>query len=215
MEFEITHPRVGTGGQTLKRALDILGAAAGLVLAAPILALISLCLKASGEGRVIYRQARVGKDGKEFRMLKFCTMRAMAETDFQHYLDRHPLQRLEYERFQKLAHDPRLTRVGNFLRRTSLDELPQLWNVFKGEMSLVGPRPFLPEQARLYGRAWELYTQVRPGITGLWQVSGRNSLSFQERVDCDAVYLANWSLMLDISILLHTPGVVILQRGAY
>ncbi len=215
MEFEISHPRVGTGGQTLKRAIDILGAAAGLVLAAPILALISLCLKVSGEGRVIYRQARVGKNGKEFSMLKFCTMRAMSESDFQRYLKRHPLQRLEYERFQKLAVDPRLTRVGNFLRRTSLDELPQLWNVLMGEMSLVGPRPFLPEQAGLYSRTWELYVQVRPGITGLWQVSGRNSLSFQERVDCDAFYLANRSLVMDISILLRTPGVVLLQRGAF
>ncbi len=215
MEFEIVQPRVAAGGQALKRAVDILGAAAGLVLAAPFLAVIGLCLKLSGEGKVIYRQARVGKNGKEFWMVKFCTMRAMADSDFQGYLERHPRQRAEYERYQKLARDPRLTRVGNFLRHTSLDELPQLWNVLKGEMSLVGPRPFLPEQAGLYGRIWGLYIQVRPGITGLWQVSGRNSLSFQERVECDAAYLSNWSLMWDLSILLHTPGVVVRQKGAY
>ncbi len=215
MEFEISRPRVTAGGQAVKRAVDILGAAAGLALATPLLALISLCLKLSGQGKVFYRQARIGKNGKEFWMLKFCTMRSMADSDFQHYLERHPHQQLEYQRFQKLAHDPRLTRVGTFLRRSSLDELPQLWNVLKGEMSLVGPRPFLPEQAGLYGRTWELYTRVRPGITGLWQVSGRNSLSFQERIDCDEAYLSNWSLMLDLSILLHTPGVVLFQKGAY
>ncbi len=215
MEFELSHPRVAAGGQILKRALDILGAAAGLVLAAPLLVLISLCLKVSGQGTVIYRQARVGKGGKEFLMLKFCTMRSMPDLEFQRYLDQHPRQRSEFLKFQKLADDPRLTPVGNLLRRISLDELPQLWNVLKGDMSLVGPRPFLPEQAVLYGRIWGSYTQVRPGITGLWQVSGRNSLSFQERVACDALYLSNWSLMLDISILLHTPGVVLRQSGAY
>ncbi len=215
MEFEFSHPRVAAGGQILKRAFDIMGAAAGLILATPILALISLGLYFSGQGNVIYRQARIGKGGKEFLMLKFCTMRPMAGPDFQQYLDRHPRQQSEFIKYQKLADDPRLTPMGNFLRRTSLDELPQLWNVLKGEMSLVGPRPFMPEQAGLYGRIWEAYTQVRPGITGLWQVSGRNNLSFQERVACDALYLSNWSLMLDISILLHTPGVVLQQRGAY
>ncbi len=215
MAVEISHPGVRTGGQSLKRALDVLGAAAGLALAAPLLALISVCLRFSGDGKVIYRQARVGKDGKEFSMLKFCSMRAMSGEDFQRYLARHPLKQLEYEKYQKLAHDPRLTRVGNFLRRTSLDELPQLWNVLRGEMSLVGPRPFLPEQTVSYRSIWGPYTRVRPGITGLWQVSGRNCLSFQQRVECDAFYLANWSLTLDLSILLHTPGVVLRQKGAY
>ena len=215
MAVEIARPAVSVKGQTLKRLLDILGAAAGLVLAAPIFAFIGLSIKASRGGKVFFRQERVGKNGKCFRLVKFSTMRDMSSDEFQRILDRNPQQKLEYKQFQKLAHDPRLTRVGSFLRRTSLDELPQLWNVLKGEMSLVGPRPFLPEQAEMYGRARDLYAQVQPGITGLWQVSGRNNLSFQQRVECDISYLENWSLMLDISILVRTPLAVLSQRGAY
>jgi undecaprenyl-phosphate galactose phosphotransferase len=215
MTYEIAAPGVSVGGQPLKRLIDILGAITGLILAAPIFALISLCLIASGDGKVIFRQIRLGKNGKDFVMLKFHTMRAVSDKEFQRFLDLNPIQKFEYEKFQKLADDPRMTNVGQFLRRTSLDELPQLWNVLKGEMSLVGPRPVLPEQAQMYGRTWELYTRARPGITGLWQVSGRNCLSFQERVDCDSFYLTNWSLSMEISILLHTPRAVLLQRGAY
>ncbi len=215
MAIEMTHPGERAGRQAVKRLVDILGAGLGLALAAPILFLISLWIKVSTGGEVFFRQARVGKNGKSFRMLKFSTMCAMTEAEFQAFLDRHPAQKQEFDQFQKLADDPRLTPVGSFLRRTSLDELPQLWNVLKGEMSLVGPRPFLPDQAEIYGRALDLYVQVQPGITGLWQVSGRNRLSFQQRVDCDLAYLENWSLMLDISILVRTPLAVLSQRGAY
>jgi len=212
---ELAHPGVKARGQTLKRLVDILGASAGLILAAPIIVLTGLWIKASTGNQVFFRQERVGKDGKSFYMFKFATMRSMTGEEFQRFLERHPAQRLEYEQFQKLAHDPRLTPVGRLLRHTSLDELPQLWNVLKGDMSLVGPRPFLPEQAAMYGRVLDLYVQVRPGITGLWQVSGRNCLSFQQRVDCDLSYLENWSLMLDISILLRTPLAIFSQKGAY
>jgi lipopolysaccharide/colanic/teichoic acid biosynthesis glycosyltransferase len=215
MAVEIAAPRLRAGGPGLKRLVDILGAAAGLILTAPILVLISLWIKVSMGGKVLFRQIRIGKDGKSFSLLKFSTMCPMTEAEFQRFLERHPAQKMEYEQFQKLARDPRLTAAGSFLRRTSLDELPQLWNVLKGEMSLVGPRPFLPEQIEIYGRALSLYVRVRPGITGLWQVSGRNCLSFQERVDCDISYVENWSLILDISILVRTAGAVLSQRGAY
>lgn len=215
MAVEIAHPVVKAGGMTLKRLIDILGAAAGLILSAPAFALISLLLRSSTGEKVFFRQVRIGRNGKGFAMLKFNTMQAMTEAQFQQYLENNPPKKFEYEKFQKLSHDPRLTPLGRFLRRTSLDELPQLWNVLKGEMSLVGPRPFLPEQQAMYGRACALYSQVRPGITGLWQVSGRNLLSFQERVDCDISYVENWSLLMDISILIRTPLAVLSQRGAY
>ncbi len=215
MAVELAHPGVKARKQGLKRLVDILGALAGLALTTPILVLIGLWIKASSGGKVFFHQERVGKDGKSFHMLKFATMRSMTAEEFQRFLERHPAQRLEYEQFQKLAHDPRLTPAGRVLRRTRLDELPQLGHVLKGEMSLVGPRPFLPEQARIYGRALDLYVLVRPGITGLWQVSGRNRLSFQQRVDCDLAYLENWSLTLDVSILLRTPLAVFTQTGAY
>jgi lipopolysaccharide/colanic/teichoic acid biosynthesis glycosyltransferase len=131
------------------------------------------------------------------------------------YLAQHPELALEWERNQKLKDDPRVTRIGKFLRRTSLDELPQLWNVLKGEMSLVGPRPIIQEEVARYGDRFSLYTQVYPGLTGLWQVSGRNDTSYDERVRLDTYYVRNWSLWLDIYLLARTAGVVLAGRGAY
>jgi lipopolysaccharide/colanic/teichoic acid biosynthesis glycosyltransferase len=201
--------------QTLKRGIDISGAALLLVLLSPLFLAIAVLLRCVSPGKIFYRQVRLGKGGQPFELLKFRTMRSGADEGFQEFLNQNPAQRLEYEQFQKLQHDPRLTRVGKILRRYSLDELPQLWNVLHGEMSLVGPRPFLCEQASLYGPGLRLYTQVRPGLTGLWQVSGRNQLSFQERAQCDLAYLANWSIWTDLWILRQTPGVVIRGKGAY
>ena len=215
MAIELAVPGAKATGQSVKRLVDIFGAAVCLVLAAPVFAIVGLSLAVTTGGKVIFRQARLGKDGKIFAMLKFYTMRPMSDADFKHFLDRNPLQKQEYARYQKLAHDPRLTRLGRFLRQTSLDELPQLWNVLRGEMSLIGPRPILPEQAQMYGRPLELYIRARPGMTGLWQVSGRNCLSWRERVDCDRAYLARWSIRTDISILLRTPWVVLHRKGAY
>ena len=215
MAIELAVPGAKATGQSVKRLVDICGAAVCLALAAPVFAIVSLCLAVTTGGKVIFRQARLGKDGKTFAMLKFYTMRPKSDAEFHRFLDRNPLQKQEYVRYQKLAHDPRLTRLGRLLRQTSLDELPQLWNVLKGEMSLVGPRPILPEQAQMYGRALELYARARPGMTGLWQVSGRNCLSWRERMDCDLAYLAGWSIGMDISILLRTPLVVLLRKGAY
>jgi lipopolysaccharide/colanic/teichoic acid biosynthesis glycosyltransferase len=186
-----------------------------LVLLSPLLLVITVLLRSISPGKVLYRQVRLGRGGKPFELLKFCTMRSGADEGFQEFLNQNPAQRLEYEQYQKLKNDPRLTRLGKILRRYSLDELPQLWNVLRGEMSLVGPRPILGEQAGMYGPGLWLYTQVRPGLTGLWQISGRNQLSFRERAACDLEYLANWSVRLDLWILWQTPWVVIRGKGAY
>ncbi|MDD5369269.1 MAG: sugar transferase [Anaerolineaceae bacterium] len=199
----------------LKRGVDVTGAVVLLALLSPIFLAIAVMLRCAPPGKVFYRQARIGKGGKSFELLKFCSMRSGAGEGFQEFLNLNPAQRLEYDQYQKLKDDPRLTRLGKVLRRYSLDELPQLWNVLRGEMSLVGPRPFLDEQAALYGPGLWFYTQVRPGLTGLWQISGRNQLSFRERVQCDLDYLANWSIWIDLVILWQTPGVVMRGKGAY
>lgn len=198
----------------IKRSLDICGAVIGLILFGPLFLLIILLLQIETPGKVFYRQVRLGYAGARFGMLKFRTMRECAEEELGKVLLKDPKYLSEYERYQKLARDPRLTRLGRFLRKTSLDELPQLWNVLVGEMSLVGPRPFMPDQLALYGPAYLDYQRVLPGITGLWQVSGRNLLSFQDRVRLDEIYIQDWSIWLDLEILARTPWAVIFQVGA-
>ncbi len=199
----------------LKRALDVAVAALGLLLASPLLLTLAVLIRLDSPGPALYRQWRVGRGGRLFRMFKFRTMRQGAEGDLARLLQGDPRARLTWEQWQKLVHDPRLTRLGRWLRRTSLDELPQLWNVLKGDMSLVGPRPILPSQRALYGPAMAGYIQMRPGVTGLWQVSGRNRLSFDERVALDQRYLAERGLRMDLWILLRTVVVVLRGEGAF
>ncbi len=201
--------------RSLKRGIDIFGALVLVACFAPLIIVIAIAVSLDTRGGILFRQKRIGKDGRPFDLLKFRTMRLGADEGFQEFLNQNPGLRLEYAQFQKLAHDPRLTAFGSLLRRFSMDELPQLWNVLRGEMSLVGPRPFLPEQAAMYGPGLWRTLQARPGITGLWQVSGRNLLSFQERAACDARYLRTWTIWLDLAILLRTPWVVIRSKGAY
>ncbi len=205
----------GQAQRAVKRVIDLAGAAVALAFCAPLLLAIALLIEFESPGQVLFRQARIGADGRRFTLLKFRTMRVGADGRLEKLLERSPALRMEYSERQKLANDPRLTRVGRLLRRCSLDELPQLWNVIVGDMSLVGPRPFLPEQCGLYGPAIHFYRQVRPGLTGLWQVSGRNELSFRERVELDVAYVVRWSPWLDLAIMLRTPWVVLTQRGAY
>jgi undecaprenyl-phosphate galactose phosphotransferase len=201
--------------RVIKRILDLCGATAGLLLFGPVFLLIGALIRLETPGGVFYRQERVGKEGQPFTLLKFRTMQAGAEAELVQILATNVDCRTDYQHYQKLAHDPRLTNFGRFLRKTSLDELPQLWNVLKGEMSLVGPRPFLPEQLHLYGPAYNYYQGALPGLTGLWQVSGRNRLSFDERARLDEVYCREWSLWLDLKILLVTPWAVLRQDGAF
>jgi Undecaprenyl-phosphate galactose phosphotransferase WbaP len=186
----------------------------GLLILAPFLGLMAVLIKIDSLGGVFFRQPRLGKDGRVFVPLKFRTMHSDADRILQEKLALDPELKKEWDRYQKLKNDPRITRMGRFLRKFSLDELPQLWNVLLGEMSLVGPRPMLVNQREIYGELFESYKQVTPGITGLWQVSGRNYTTFARRAELDDEYIQRWSLWLDIYILLKTVKVVFTREGA-
>jgi lipopolysaccharide/colanic/teichoic acid biosynthesis glycosyltransferase len=166
-------------------------------------------------GGVFYGQTRIGKGGQKFKAYKFRTMIQDADHLLQVFLDKSPELKAEWLANHKLKEDPRVTRVGAVLRKYSLDELPQLWNIFIGDMSLVGPRPIVDAEVEKYGTCFELYKQVRPGLTGLWQVSGRSNTSYEHRVDLDEYYLLNRSFMLDVQILFKTVSVVLRKDGAY
>lgn len=201
------------GGQLLaKRGIDALAATFVLTLAAIPMAVIALLVRTTSEGPILYRQPRVGRDGREFTLVKFRCMVQGADEMRAKLMEQHQLQD---PRLFKLRDDPRLTRVGRILRRWSLDELPQFWHVLKGEMSLVGPRPQMPEEVAVY-EEWHLQRlAVTPGLTGLWQVNGRSNLSFDEMVRLDLYYAEHWSPWLDMKIVLRTVPAVILGRGAY
>lgn len=194
-----------------KRGLDVLLVLLSLPVVLPLIALCAAALALEG-GRPFYTQARLGRGGQVFRILKLRTMVRDADLLLQHYLDTDPALRREWEETQKLKNDPRITRVGRFLRATSLDELPQLWNVAKGDMSLVGPRPMMPEQLPLYGDA-RAYFALRPGITGAWQVSVRNEGSFASRAQADVGYKRGLSFAGDLSLIWRTVGVVLKGTG--
>lgn len=198
-----------------KRTLDILGAAALLVLFAPLMAAIAALIARDG-GSILYAHRRVGRDGVTFGCLKFRTMVMDADLRLAELIERDPQARAEWETTRKLRRDPRVTPIGRFLRASSLDELPQLVNVLRGDMSLVGPRPVQQSELNtFYGAAASHYRAVRPGITGPWQVSGRSDTSYADRVALDVRYVAGASLLDDIMILLRTPFAVLRRRGAY
>lgn len=212
---EIKHNLLDPSIRRMKRVLDLgLACAVGLV-ALPLLALLTLLVWSDSGRPVFYRDRRMGKDGKAFACLKFRTMVPDAETVLQECLREDDALRDEYRRYHKLRHDPRVTRVGRFLRKTSLDELPQLWNVLRGQMSLVGPRPYLPRESTDIGLAQGEILRVPPGVTGLWQVRGRNSTSFDDRVELDTYYVRNWSLWIDLIILARTAGNLFSDRNAW
>jgi len=200
-----------TWQSSVKRAFDIAIAAILLLALLPLFALIALLIKLDSRGPVLFRQMRSGKDGKPFVFLKFRGMVADAE---QRRAELEALNEKDGPIF-KMRRDPRVTRVGRVLRRTSLDELPQLWNVLRGDMSLVGPRPPLPEEVARYAPWQRGRLAVRPGLTGLWQVSGRSLLGFEQMVALDLEYIARWSLALDLGIMLRTIAAVLCMRGAY
>ena len=198
-----------------KRTLDLFGAIVGGLLICPILVTIALLIKWDSPGPIFYGHRRLGVGGKSFHCWKFRTMQPEAERLLQDFLRDNPNLRAEWEQTQKLRDDPRITRIGRYLRKSSLDELPQLWNVLRGEMSLVGSRPIVDAEVPRYGQAYELYKRIRPGISGLWQVSGRSNTSYPERVDMDSYYVRNWSFWLDLVILTRTVKIVLLGRGAH
>jgi exopolysaccharide production protein ExoY len=202
-----------------KRAFDLFGSAVLLLFLSPVFAFLIVAQFVSSPGApIFFRQARVGKDGATFLCLKFRTMCTNADLVLRELLDHDPAARAQWTRSHKLNKDPRVSRVGRILRATSLDEMPQLWNVLRGEMSLVGPRPVTEPEVRKWYQARggaTAYISVRPGITGLWQVSGRSDTTYEHRVELDCRYVRELSLANDIRILCRTVGAVLRQDGAY
>jgi exopolysaccharide production protein ExoY len=197
-----------------KRVFDILGAIVLGLVFLPLALVIVLLLRGEGS-TTIYRHRRVGRDGRTFECLKFRSMVPDADRVLRDLLEQHPHLKAEWLRDHKLRSDPRITQLGRFLRRTSLDELPQIWNVLRGEMSLVGPRPVVREELMRYGRSLPVYLSAKPGITGLWQVTGRNDTNYHRRIALDVYYVRKQNLVLDFYILLKTTRVVLGGGGAY
>lgn len=199
----------------IKRVMDVLVCALSLPLALPLLGLLALLVRLDSPGAAIYRQERIGKGGAPFTLYKFRTMAPNADELLQKYLAEDAALAVEWAANQKLKEDPRLTRAGRFLRKTSLDELPQIFNVLRGTMTLVGPRPIVASEMVKYGRYLEEYCEVKPGLTGLWQTSGRNDTTYSQRVAYDHYYINNWSVGLDLWIMAKTIPVALSGRGAY
>ena len=203
-------------GNVVKTAFDYILTLVGAVFIIPLFFYIAYRIKKEDPGPVFFAHTRIGKDGKPFPCYKFRSMVVNSQEMLQKYLAENPAAREEWERDFKLKDDPRVTPIGKFLRSTSLDELPQIFNVLRGEMSLVGPRPVIQEELdKYYGETAKLYCTVKPGITGLWQVSGRSDIGYDERVALDATYIKYRSMWGDIVILWKTIGVVLMKKGAY
>ncbi|MEO1122897.1 MAG: undecaprenyl-phosphate galactose phosphotransferase WbaP [Cyanobacteria bacterium J06639_16] len=214
--LEIRQQLLLPGPRLVKTLIDYgLTVVLGIVLL-PLIVLIALIVKLDdSRGPIFYGQTRIGRNGRYFKAWKFRSMRGNSDQVLLRYLKDNPDQWETWMRDHKLKQDPRVTRIGRFLRRTSLDELPQLWNVLRRQMSLVGPRPIVDDEVWRYEEKFDLYLQVLPGITGLWQVSGRSDVSYGERVNLDAYYVRNWSIWLDLYILMRTVWVVVMGDGAY
>ncbi len=216
VSFEVRNNLSNPVNVFMKRCFDVIVSLCLLPVVLPVMLFIALAIKLESKGRVIFTQERVGKGGKKFKIYKFRTMYEDAERRLKELLDKDMQARKEWKLYRKLRNDPRITKVGEFLRKTSLDELPQIINVLKGEMSLVGPRPVTEEEIREHYKEKAVhYFKVLPGITGLWQVMGRSNTSYDYRVALDVWYVRNWNLLLDIVILLKTIKVVLYREGAY
>ena len=202
------------GGEK-KRFLDIGFAASSLVFFLPLFGLIALLIKCSDAGPVLYRHWRIGHAGRPFECLKFRTMVLHGDEVLRRHLAELPDASSEWNETRKLKGDPRVTFIGAVLRKLSLDELPQLINILRGEMSIVGPRPIVSDEVRMYGENAELYFKARPGLTGLWQISGRNDKSYSERVALDCTYVSSWSLGTDLMIIMKSIPAVLTLRGSY
>ncbi len=199
--------------RVVKALFDQAVAALALALLSPLFLVLCALIRLDG-GPAFFGHRRIGEGGQRFRCLKFRTMTVDADRVLRELLERDPAARLEWQGTQKLRQDPRVTRIGQVLRKTSLDELPQLLNVLRGEMSLVGPRPIVDAEVARYGDKIAFYYETKPGITGLWQVSGRSNTSYEYRVQVDVWYVRNWTLLHDIAILLKTIPAVLLKEGA-
>lgn len=207
----IHHPAVLRAG---KRSVDIAAALFFFIAFGWLFAIIGICVLISSGSPVLYYQPRYGKNGRVFRFYKFRSMVSNSAQVLKEHLENDPEARKQWDEYQKLENDPRITRFGKFIRKTSLDELPQFWNVLVGDMSLIGPRPCMLEQKDLYGQSWSHYCAVRPGITGLWQVSGRNQLTYNARVALDVRYVETLSVGKDVDIFIKTIWVVAAGHGS-
>jgi Undecaprenyl-phosphate galactose phosphotransferase WbaP len=201
--------------QLIKRTLDMIICGCAAVVLLPLFAILYMAVRLSSPGPVLYGQRRIGQSRGGFTAWKFRTMVPNADAVLEFHLERDPELQAQWRRDHKLKQDPRVTRIGKLLRKTSLDELPQIWNVLRGEMSLVGPRPIVNAEIEKYGKRFDLYCRVRPGITGMWQISGRNDTTYEERTQFDEYYVRNWSIWLDLFILLKTIKTVVFLEGAY
>jgi Undecaprenyl-phosphate galactose phosphotransferase WbaP len=201
--------------RVIKRAIDVLLVLVSAPIVLPLVAVVAAAIRLSSPGPIFFSHRRIRRHGSFFTIWKFRTMCSNSAEVLENYLKAHPEARAEWRRSHKLKRDPRVTRIGDFLRRTSLDELPQLWNVLNGSMSLVGPRPIVAAEVEKYGDSFPNYCMVKPGLTGLWQVSGRSKLTYPQRVQLDSHYARNWSLLADIKIILRTLSSVMDGDGAY
>ena len=215
MALYVKNKLLHEGERNIKALFDKVVSILLFLVSLPILLILYAIVYFSTGGHPVYKQRRIGKDGVSFRIYKFRTMRTDADAVLEQMLESDPEKKAEWEKEFKLKDDPRITKIGQFLRRTSLDELPQLYNVFQGKMSLVGPRPIIEDEIKKYGEYFDYFKAVKPGITGLWQVSGRNDISYEERVRLDVWYVRNWSMELDIMILVKTAAIVLMRKGSY
>ena len=213
--FQMRNNLKNRGNRILKFVFDWFLTLIGTICIAPVFVIISLWIYFDSPGPVIFKHRRIGKEGKEFDCYKFRSMCVDADRKLKELLEKNPEARKEWEKDFKLKEDPRITKSGAFLRKTSLDELPQIFNVLKGEMSLVGPRPIIQAEVPRYGKYISDYYMVRPGITGLWQTSGRNDIDYNERVQMDTWYVRNWNIWFDIVLLWRTFKAVMAGKGAY
>lgn len=207
-------PRTKSLTRNLKRFFDVLLALFGLFVLSPMILVLCVVLFVTQGRPIMFRHKRIGLDGRQFDCLKFRTMVVDADRVLHDLLRSDALAAAEWSVSRKLTDDPRITRLGNIMRRSSLDELPQLWNVIVGDMSIVGPRPIVAAEIQRYNSDFVYYTAVRPGITGLWQTSGRSDCSYAERVALDRDYVSNWSLKRDLAIIVRTVPAVLWQEGS-
>ncbi|MBW6425259.1 sugar transferase [Rhizobium sp. XQZ8] len=203
-----------TGG-LVKRSFDITSAALALLLFSPLFLMIAALVKFSDKGPIFYGHSRIGHNGRIFKCLKFRTMAVNGDEILRNFLRDNPQAAEEWKATRKLKFDPRVTVIGTVLRKLSLDELPQLFNIIRGEMSVVGPRPVVDEELNLYDSFAGFYLKTRPGLTGLWQISGRNDVSYETRIAFDTQYVQNWTLIGDVMIIVKTIPAVCLARGSY
>lgn len=214
VSFEVREPLLMRWPPIAKRLIDLLVAGVCLIFLLPLIFVVVALIKLESPGPAFFRHRRIGRNGKTFNLVKFRSMIVDGDRALREHFQLVPEAEAEWRENQKLARDPRITCMGRFLRKSSMDELPQLWNVLKGDMSLVGPRPIIEEEISRYGNHFATYKRVMPGLTGLWQVSGRSCVSYQRRVELDSYYVHNWSVWLDIYLLARTTVVIVSGHGA-